>query len=276
MKKLVILGYGYLGEAIDAYFTKQNWEVIKVGRTATKDAEQADISSLESLQQLRERIGEVSHVVHCASSGRGGVDAYQDVFERGAINIVKAFPDAHFMFTSSSSVYPQVNGEVVDEASKAEPDRETGKILRRAEEVVLAAGGTVMRLSGIYGDKRSVILKKWLKGESKVEEDGRRMLNQIHRADAAKAYFVVASKDLKGEIFNVSETSPKNQLDTLQWLADHDGKPLPESVPRDLNRKRGWTHKTVSSAKLVSKGWSPQYASFTDAVEDIAGTLELS
>ena len=133
------------------------------------------------------------------------------------------------MFTSSSSVYPQTNGEYVDELSMAEPDRATGKILRRSEQIILNAGGIVMRLSGIYGEGRSVILKRWLLGESKVEEDGRRMLNQIHRRDAAEAFLLMAKSEHEGEIFNVSESHPKSQLATLQWLADHFQKPLPES-----------------------------------------------
>jgi len=275
MNRIGIFGYGYLGEAIDACFSAEGWEVVRVGRSATEGVEQGDLTVVESLRTLKQKVGELSHVVHCASSGRGGVEAYGAVFEVGAANLVEVFPEAHLLFTSSSSVYAQMNGEVVDETSEAEPDRETGQILRRAERNVLDANGTVMRLSGIYGDGRSVILKKWLLGESKVEEDGRRMLNQIHRADAATAYLAVANQQLRGEIFNVSETHPKNQLSTLQWLADHYQRTLPESVPRDLNRKRGWTHKTVSSAKLVSIGWRPKFATFTDAVDAIEPTLSL-
>ena len=53
--------------------------------------------------------------------------------------------------------------------------------------MVLDAGGTVVRLSGIYGPGRSVILGKFLGGRAVIEEDGRRYLNQIHRDDAARA-----------------------------------------------------------------------------------------
>jgi hypothetical protein len=48
---------------------------------------------------------------------------------------------------------------------------------------------------------------------------------------------------------------------------------VPPFVPRDLNRKRGWTHKQVSSAKLQGTGWCPLFPSFLDAVQVIARTL---
>ncbi|MDB9741780.1 NAD-dependent epimerase/dehydratase family protein [Akkermansiaceae bacterium] len=271
---LAILGYGYLGEAIADSFDMAGWRVSKIGRSG-EGVIQADITDEASLIALREQIGMPEVVVHCASSGRGGEDAYRAVFYQGAINIAKVFSESKLIFTSSSSVYPQIEGELVTEESEAEPDRETGKILRNAESIILESGGNVLRLSGIYGEGRSVILKKWLKGESKVEEDGRRMLNQIHRRDAAEAFLRIAQLDIASEIYNVSETHPKSQLETLQWLADHYGKPLPESEPRNPNRKRGWTHKIVSSEKLQSLGWNPQFKTFTDAVESIAPSIEL-
>jgi hypothetical protein len=48
---------------------------------------------------------------------------------------------------------------------------------------------------------------------------------------------------------------------------------MPPSGPRDLNRKRGWTHKQVSNEKLRMRGWEPQYPAFTDAAEAIASSL---
>jgi hypothetical protein len=42
---------------------------------------------------------------------------------------------------------------------------------------------------------------------------------------------------------------------------------LPPSGPIDPNRKRGWTSKRVSNAKLRALGWVPQFPSFFEAVE---------
>ena len=185
---------------------------------------------------------------------------------------MERFPGIPLLFTSSTSVYAQTDGSVVTEESPAIPDRETGVLLLAAEQITLAAGGTVARLAGIYGPGRSVILKKFLNAEAIIEEDGRRFLNQIHRDDAARAIFHLATTRAAG-VFNVSDSTPLSQLACYEKLSEIFSRPLPPSGPRDLNRKRGWTHKQVSNAKLRATGWQPRFPSFIDAAESVAATL---
>jgi nucleoside-diphosphate-sugar epimerase len=195
--------------------------------------------------------------------------------------LLDAFPSVPLIFTSSTSVYAQIDGSEVTEESPAEPDRETGKILRETEDLVLAHGGLVARLSGIYGPGRSVILKKFLSGEAIIEENGDRFLNQIHRDDAARALLRLSSSLLSShqpstfnhQLYNLSDSHPLSQLECYSGLARLFGRPLPPSGPRDLNRKRGWTHKRVSNAKLRATGWEPEFPSFLDAAPGIASTL---
>ena len=209
-------------------------------------------------------------IIHCAASGRGGAEAYQKVYVEGCRNLVSSFPGVRMLFVSSSSVYAQMDGSIVTEESAAEPDRETGRLLREAEKITLAAGGMVARLAGIYGPGRSVILRKFLSGEAVIEEDGRRFLNQIHRDDAARAIYLIARAGAAGEIFNVSDSMPLSQRECYEGLSRIFLKPLPPTGPRDLNRKRGWTHKRVSNGKIRSLGWEPDYPSFLDAVGQLS------
>ena len=75
------------------------------------------------------------------------------------------------IFTSSTSVYPQTDGSEVTEDSPADPDRETAQILRETEELILSKEGTVLRLAGLYGPRRSVHLERFLQGTATIEED---------------------------------------------------------------------------------------------------------
>jgi nucleoside-diphosphate-sugar epimerase len=175
-----------------------------------------------------------------------------------------------------------------------------------AERVTLAAAGIVARLSGIYGPGRSVILKKFLSGEARIEEDGRRLLNQIHRDDAARAILHLANlrvggvpdaSDLQddrvltnaptprvltnaptldlraGGVFNVSDSTPLSQIECYRELGRMFGRPLPPAGPRDPDRKRGWTHKRVSNGKLRATGWQPEYPSFLAAARGVSSSL---
>ena len=108
---------------------------------------------------------------------------------RARKNLLAALRPRTFLYTSSTSVYAQTDGEWVDETSAAEPRHETGRILRETEDLVRQENGLVARLAGIYGPGRSALLRKFLSGEARIEEGGERYLNQAHRDDIAAALF---------------------------------------------------------------------------------------
>lgn len=266
--KLLLIGHGYLGREVARRFREAGWEVVSVSLSGGEDSLACDVSDASAVQGLPE----VDAIVHCAASGRGGPDAYQQVYVDGCRHLARRYPGKLLLFTSSTSVYAQTDGSVVTEQSPALPDRETGKLLLEAEEVVLQAKGIVARLAGIYGPSRSVILKKFLSGEAILEDDGSRYLNQIHRDDAAEAIFHLVSGQSCG-VYNVSDSTPLTQRMCYEVLSQQFERPLPPSGPRDMDRKRGWTHKQVSNAKLRETGWQPRFPSFLDAAKAVAQTL---
>jgi nucleoside-diphosphate-sugar epimerase len=268
MQKLLLIGHGYLGESIARHFREAGWQVAATTLSGGNDTLSCDVGNPDDVA----RLPAADLIIHCAASGRGGVEAYQRVYVDGCRNLVGRFPGVPLVFTSSTSVYSQTDGAVVTEESPAIPERETGRLLLDAENLAIAAGGIVVRLSGIYGPGRSVILKKFLTGEAVIEEDGRRFLNQIHRDDGARAILHLASIRATG-VFNVCDSTPMSQIDCYQALCGMFSRPLPPSGPRDPNRKRGWTHKQVSNAKLRATGWQPEFPSFLDAAAAIAGSL---
>lgn len=270
---LLLIGHGYLGQAITREFRDHGWNVTPVSLSGGDGSIACDVGDREAV----ERLPAADFIVHCAASGRGGAEAYQRVYVDGCRHLVDTFAGIPLLFTSSTSVYAQIDGCIVMENSPAIPDRETGSLLLEAEQVTLHAGGIVTRLSGIYGPGRSVILKKFLSGTAVIEEDGRRFLNQIHRDDAARAIFHLASMRPVpcGEIFNLSDSTPLSQHACYEKLGELFPRPMPPAGPRDLNRKRGWTHKQVSNEKLRNTGWQPQFPSFIAAAVSIAPTLTL-
>lgn len=267
--KLLLVGNGYLGQAITREFREHGWEVATVSLSGHDGSIACDIGNADDVGNLPT----ADFIVHCAASGRGGADAYRHVYVEGCRNLIDSFPGTPLLFTSSTSVYAQTDGSAVTEDSPAMPDRETGSLLLEAERLTLAAGGIVARLAGIYGPGRSVILKKFLASETVIEEDGGRFLNQIHRDDAARAIFGLAVSGARGEVFNVSDSTPLTQIECHRALAELFSRPMPPTGPRDLNRKRGWTHKQVSNARLRATGWDPRYPSFLNAAPEIAATL---
>ena len=205
-------------------------------------------------------------VVHCASSGGGGEEAYEEVYVQGAHEMATRHPTARKVFVSSTSVYGQAKGEVVTEESDAKPESATGKILCRAERIALAAGATVVRSSGIYGPKRGVLFEKFRRGEAKIDGDGKRWINQIHQRDLVAALMLVIARGKPGEIYNASDNSPIQQHDYYAWCAKFLSQPMPPHSRVERTSKRGVTNKRVSNAKLRALGWEPVYPSFREGL----------
>ncbi len=280
MPKVILIGCGYLGEAAADLFLSTGWDVLgvcgtqhSVERLAGKPypVHAHDIASPFAAD---EGWRGADILIHCASSGRGGADAYRAVYVEGLLNSLTAFQPRRVLFTSSTSVYVQTDGAWVGEESLASPERETGRLLRDAEGIALAAGGYAVRLSGLYGPGRSVLMRKFLSGEAVIEtESGGRWINQIHRDDAARAIFHLVTTRAEPGIYNASDDTPASQREMYQWLADYFQKPLPSVGEPDLSRKRGWTSKRVSNAKLKALGWAPQFPSYRDAIPSLASTV---
>ncbi len=267
--RVLVAGCGYLGLAAARLLQASGWEVVGLTRRTesalalqgeTFPVIACDLGDCATLSCL----GTFDAVLHTASSGHGGPDAYRQVFLEGTRNLLTAFPKARFVLTGSTSVYTQSDGSWVTEESPAEPARETGKILLQAEALALEAGGSVARLSGIYGPERWVQLARFLSGEARIEGDGGRWINQIHRADAASALSALLAA--APGLYNVADGQPATQREIYAAFAAHFQRPLPPTAPPDLARKRGWSSKRVANTRLVALGWQPLYASFREAL----------
>ena len=276
--RILVVGAGYVGEAFADLALANGREVVActaseesahaLAATKRYKVSAADVSGPGSMDRVRSQSGEFDLVLFSASSGRGGVDRYRSVYLGGARNLAAVFPDAHLIYTGSTSVYAQTDGSWVDEASATEPDRETGKLLVQTEQVVTGAAGTVARIAGIYGPGRSVLLRKFLAGTAVLEGDGSRWINQAHRDDIVRALWTLGEQrgTTAGRIFNVCDDQPLQQHDCFGRLARHYGRPLPPPAPPDYDRRRGWTNKRVSNARLRALGWTAAFPAFFDAV----------
>ena len=279
MPRVLIAGCGYVGEATADLFHADGWEVegwtastesaerLRMKPYAVRAVDFANASALTSDSGF-------DAVIHCASSRGGTADDYRRIYLHGARNLAAAFPEALLVFTSSTSVYAQTTGDWVTEQSPAEPERETGRVLRETEDFVLAHGGIVARLAGIYGPGRSALLRKFLSGEAVIDPAADRFSNQAHRDDIGAALLLLVRRYARAprlqnshlRIFNVADGNPLPIRACYEWLAQQLDRPLPPVSDTVRPRKRGNSNKRVSSAKLQALGWTPRYPDFAAAM----------
>src|SRR2546423_9677972 len=156
MTRVLIAGCGYLGQAVADLFVDDNWDVEGWTKSSESAAELStkpyrvralDISNEDDVRAQDNRF---DVIIHCASTRGGDADSYERVYFNGTRNLLDQFPNAGFLFISSTSVYAQVGGEWVTEESSAEPKHQTGTILCIAEDLVLGKRGAVLRLPGRF------------------------------------------------------------------------------------------------------------------------------
>jgi nucleoside-diphosphate-sugar epimerase len=233
----------------------------------------ADVTQPASLAALPP---EFDWVVNCISSAHGGANDYRRVYLQGAQHLVdwlSQSPPARMVYTSSTGVYGQNDGSLVDESAPTEPTTDTARVLVETERVYLEAArrgnfpAVVLRVAGIYGPGRGWWLKQLLASEARIEGDGRRYLNMIHRDDVVGCIIAALERGQPGEIYNAVDDEPVTQRDFLAWLADKLHRPLPPAVAGnpDLNRKRGVTDKRISNRKLKEQlGYVFRYPTFRE------------
>lgn len=266
----MIAGCGFLGEATAGLFLEAGWRVLGLCASESSAARLTGFSAtaLDITQpfQAPPVFFRPQALIHCASSRRGSTEDYRAIYFEGLKNVISAFEPRRLLFTGSTSVYAQTDGSLVTENSPTLPERETGRILLEAERLALGAGGLVARLSGIYGPGRSMLSRKLLDGTAILEDEGTRWTNQIHRDDGARALFHLLTATTACGVFNVTDDRPATQRELYSWIAGHFNRPLPPNGPANLDRKRGWTSKRVSNAKLRATGWHPHYPDFRSAL----------
>ena len=274
MKRILIAGCGYVGEATAQLFHDAGWEVEGWTASAESAAKLSGKSypvvavDMAERDQVFVHVKRFDAVIHCASTRGGGVDLYERVYRQGARNLLEAFARSTIVFASSTSVYAQKNGEWVTEESVAEPQHETGKILRETENLLLARGGIVTRFAGIYGPGRSALLKRFLDGDATIDPENDRFVNQVHRDDIAAALFLLLDRNVgSGQIYNVVDDEPIRQSECYRWLAGRLNRLAPPLAGSTSEPKRGRSNKRVSNAKLRRLGWAPRYPSFVEAME---------
>ena len=295
--RVLIVGCGYVGLPLGAELVRQGHEVFGLRRSASAAIElkaagiqplAGDVTKPETLVELPRQF---DWVVNCVAAG-GSAEHYRQTYLEGNRNLVSWLADSppkKFVYTSSTSVYGQNDGSIVTESSPAEPEADTAKVLVEAEKILLKAGGSgtgvppvwtethgrdaratifpaiILRVAGIYGPERGHWFKQFLNDEARIEGDGSRFLNMIHRDDVVGCIIAALKNGRAGEIYNAVDDEPVSQIDFFRWLAAALGKPLPPSVSADAGivRKRGATSKRVSNHKLkLELGYHFQHPDF--------------
>ena len=131
------------------------------------------------------------------------------------------------IFTSSTSVYPEVNREV-NEDDELTPLKNSGLALKKVENLLLSNGSfktTVLRLAGLIGYDRNP--RNFLKNRRVVHKINT-PVNLVHRDDCVNIIYEIIKNDKWGGVYNVCADVHPNRIDFYKKEAELAGIGLPE------------------------------------------------
>ncbi len=222
------------------------------------------------------------YVVNSVGAFSPSMEGYKQSYLMGMQSIVgwmkkNKIRCENLTFTSSSSVYPQQDGSLVNEESDNSGVSPRGQILLDAEKICLGAStelatrSNVIRLSGLYGPGRHLLVDK-IRRHEPMSGNPDRVLNLTHRDDAVSAILAVlqAGDYYKGGILNACDGQHATRGEIVRWVAEQLGNTAPkfEGIDQDNG-----PHRRVDNSKIKQLlGWSPKYPTFQSGYEDFLAT----
>ncbi len=284
-QRLVVFGCGYVGSAVAEAAVARGMKVTALTRNAAKaeilgaggiGAVVADLASDAWHDQLTDAS---DYVLDCVSSGGAGTEGYRHSYLGGMQSILRwarrVGGVGTLVYTSSTSVYPQGGGAVVDESAEV-GGSERADVLVATERALMGNAGAarrwfVLRLAGIYGPHRHSLLEQVRIGT--VAGTGDHHLNLAHRDDIAAAIWAGfgAPPDVVSSVFNIADDGAARKAEITTWLAAQLGLPAPKFTGGPSAGRRTVTpDRVISNARLRAVfGWRPAYPSFREGYMEI-------
>lgn len=188
--------------------------------------------------------------------------AYEAIFIQGWKNLwsgLKQHP-ARTLLVSSTAVFGEADGGIVNEETDPLPTGFNGKVLQEMEQLAsrYTENLVVVRISGIYGPGRERLIRLAASDGLEVQQVPPCFTNRIHRNDAAAALKHLLEIDNPHALYVATDDQPAPRYDVVKWLANIQGCASPRGL-RDEAAGRG---KRISNQRLRESGFSLSYPDY--------------
>lgn len=270
MAKVLIAGCGGIGCQLGTELAESGHEVFGLRRNisevpSTITPIQADLAT--PTNNLPE---EIDYVFYTASAGKYKDSAYYLAYVSGVKHLLKDLENHNvkrFFFVSSTSVFGQNEGEVVNEESPTSDANFSTKRLLEGEELALQSQfpATVVRFGGIYGPGRTHLIDLVQQGKAHCMED--MWSNRIHSTDCVgilKHLFELNENDANkvDSLYVGVDHQPTLLCEIYDWLAEQLCVPDVEHIEPKESSRQMRSNKKISNKKIVESGYEFTYPDY--------------
>ncbi|MGL6290582.1 MAG: NAD-dependent epimerase/dehydratase family protein [Silanimonas sp.] len=256
-RSLLIAGAGDTGSRLATAAAAAGFDVLALRRREVAMGEgvrtvRADLRSGEGFDAIPKRL---DTLVFCAAPDERTEAAYRALYRDGLRRLLDRAEIGRVLFVSSTAVYAEDGGGVVNEDTPADAAAFNGRVLREAErELDAHADAAAFRASGIYGPGRE---RMW--NRARRDEPGEpRWTNRIHVEDVAGALRHLLDAPRIARIYCGNDDAPVLEHEVIDGLRARLDLPALGAAAGPVSGKR------VSNARLRDTGWQPRYPSWRD------------
>lgn len=237
MKKLGILGCGWLGTKLASKLNSHKWNV-KVSKTSTEgvvelrkrgiDSYLVDLSE-NSIKGDLEFFDNLDKLLISIPPKRDKIDNLSKKIDY-LINFLKSKTNIKIVFLSSISVYGKRDG-VFNEESILSPDTDSSSNLVMSEKIIQksAIPSIIIRLGGLVGEDRNPIFNL----NKKVITNPEGLINFIHQIDAVNGIFKLLSIKQAEGVYNLVCPHHPKRKDYYLKMAEKYSLSLPKFTEDD-------------------------------------------
>ncbi len=225
-RNVIFIGCGKVATGAASLLQQQGVDVHGVRRDisalpSSMQKTSADVSDPTSLNFLKSTTADT--LVYSLAASEFNEKSYTAAYITGLQNVITACDFTHIkrlIFVSSTAVYHQNDGSVVDEQSATEPTRFNGKLMLEAEHLALSTGiGTALRFSGIYGPGRNRMIERVRTGNC-TQEHSAAYTNRIHSEDCSAALVHLIMQTELPPLILGTDSKPARSTDVESFIAE--------------------------------------------------------
>lgn len=281
--KVLIVGCGDLGQRLGVQLAAQGWRVLGMRRQAQAlpaviEPVLGDVSNPRCPPLWPQ--GELDALVYCVAASQHDEAGYRAAYLQGLQHVLSWLAEhgqrpKQLIFTSSTGVYAQRDGQWIDEQSATEPSRYTGQVMLEAEQCALNSGleASVVRLGGIYGPGREHFLGQVRQGAQVLNEPAV-YTNRIHIDDAAGLVAHLLNRAMQGEplqrCYLGVDNYPAPLHEVVLWLREQlqvQADPTAAFLSRAASKR-------CSNTLARDSGWTPLYPTYREGFQAILSAAQ--